>query len=67
VGSQAARTAYKTMPGMAARTVSRHPEAAAKRPSKGDGPDAPAASFEARGACHRAGHFGPGPLARTSG
>jgi hypothetical protein len=25
------------------------------------------ASFEARGACHRAGHFGPDPLARTSG
>jgi len=22
--------------------------------------------FEARGACHRAGHFGPDPLARTS-
>ena len=26
-----------------------------------------AVPFEARGACHRAGHFGPDPLARTSG
>ena len=46
---------------------SRHPEVAAERPSKGDGPNASAASFEARGVYHRAGHFGPDPLARTSG
>jgi hypothetical protein len=25
------------------------------------------ASFEGRGACHRAGHFGPDPLAAASG
>ena len=33
--------------------------------SKGDGPSASALSFEGRGACHRAGHFGPSPLAAT--
>src|SRR5580658_3968730 len=47
--------------------TNRHPEVAAKRPSK-DAAEAPGPSpFEARGACHRAGHFGPDPLARTSG
>ena len=29
--------------------------------------DRPCASFEARGVYHRAGHFGPDPLARASG
>gem|GEM_PF-2679652 len=31
-----------------------------------DAPSRPS-PFEAREACHRAGHFGPDPLARTSG
>ncbi len=64
----------------------RHPEVAAKRPSKDARPieigftrfrDIKCPSrqqptwmpspFEARGACHRAGHFGPDPLARALG
>jgi hypothetical protein len=44
-----------------------HPEAAAKRPSKGDGPSASAASSEARGVYYRAGPFGAAPSAHTSG
>jgi len=45
-----------------------HPEVlgAKRRASKGEAPGAEAASFEApRGACHRAGHFVPDPLARA--
>ena len=38
---------------------------AVRRASKGDGQGS--ISFEGRGACHRAGHFGPDPLAATSG
>jgi error-prone DNA polymerase len=45
----------------------RHPEVRAERASKGDGPSAAARILRgSRGACHRAGHFGPDPLARAS-
>ncbi len=39
----------------------RHPEVAAKRPSKDATRALQPSPFEARGACHRADHFGPDP------
>jgi len=46
----------------------RHPEVAAKRPSKDESArESGPSPSEARGARRRAGHFGPDPLARTSG
>ena len=38
-----------------------------QRPSKDAAPAPRPSPFEGRGACHRAGHFGPDPLAATSG